>query len=132
MLTSRIQRFLTFSHRCLTLPAFICLMALLSIGPVTPAQDKSGENAAFYDAQIKPILQANCFRCHGGEAKVKGGLNLTARAGLLKGGSSGPAIDLQEPERSRLVRAIRGQDEDVSAMPPGKKLTQGQIELLTK
>src|SRR5205085_2538486 len=57
--------------------------------------------------------------------KVKGGLLLDSREGLLKGGDSGPAIVPGEPEKSILVRAIRQTDE--LRMPMKEKLPDDQI-----
>ena len=40
---------------------------------------------------VRPILAAHCFDCHGDE-KQESGLRLDAAAGLVAGGNSGPAI----------------------------------------
>ena len=40
----------------------------------------------FFDKKINPILQKECYKCHGGIDKLKGELRLTSRAGILKGG----------------------------------------------
>ena len=61
-------------------------------------------------------------------AKLKGGLNLTTRAGLLAGGDSGPAVVAGKPEDSLLVRAIRYHDEP--RMPPEKRLGEVEIQNL--
>jgi mono/diheme cytochrome c family protein len=86
-------------------------------------------DAKFFDQQVLPILKANCFSCHGGEPKIKGGLNLTTRAGLLAGGDSGPAFDAADPKASRLLTAIRYEGE--YDMPPKGKLAGSQIATLT-
>ena len=43
----------------------------------------------FFEKDVRPILVARCFKCHGAEKKIKGGLRLTFRDGVLKGGDSG-------------------------------------------
>jgi hypothetical protein len=43
-------------------------------------------NADVYEKDIKPILVEHCFKCHGAEEKIKGGLNLTQRKTILAGG----------------------------------------------
>lgn len=53
------------------------------------------------------ILAERCVRCHGGQAE-KGGLDLRTRAGLLRGGDSGPVIEPGRPEASELVRVVSG------------------------
>src|SRR5579862_6454666 len=84
-------------------------------------------SVAFFETKVRPILKANCLSCHGESAS--GGLRLTSRAALLKGGNSGPAVSLQKPDDSLLLHAINYQGRQ---MPPGGKLPQAQIDLLTQ
>ena len=42
-----------------------------------PASDKQGVT---YAADVKPIFEKSCFKCHGGE-KIKGGLDIGTREG---------------------------------------------------
>jgi len=93
--------------------------------PASPAQ------VAFYEKEVLPILTDNCFKCHGGEAKVKGGLNFTTREGLIKGGDLGSAIDFKAPEKSLLLAMISYKDDD-HQMPPKAKLPQDKIDVLVK
>jgi hypothetical protein len=100
-------------------------------GAGQPAPSAAAEHVAFFEKDVWPLLQANCLSCHGGEAKVRGGLKLTSRADILKGGDGGPVVALDKPESSRLLAAINyGSDE--LRMPPKGKLSQGQIDILTK
>jgi hypothetical protein len=92
------------------------------------AEDKSVDGA-FFEKQVRPILQQHCFKCHG-EGKIRGGLRLTSRADLLKGGDSGPAISIDKPETSRLLQAINYRDG--LEMPPTGKLPAEKIEILTR
>ncbi len=55
------------------------------------------------DDEALRILEARCLECHHA-AKIKGGLDLTTREALLKGGETGPALVPGEPEKSRLWR----------------------------
>ena len=82
----------------------------------------------FFETQIRPILEAHCWKCHGGD-KTRGGLDLTHRAGLLAGGDLGPSVDLAEPAKSLLVEAINYQDLE---MPPTGQLPEASIALLTE
>src|SRR5262249_50104625 len=84
---------------------------------------------AFFEKQVLPILKTRCFKCHGGD-KVRGGLRLTSRAAVIKGGDSGPAVDLQNPNASRLLRAITFQDG--LEMPPNGQPLPKQIDVLTR
>ncbi len=76
---------------------------------------------AFFEARVRPVLAERCYACHSVRAKKqRGGLLLDSRAGLLKGGDSGPVIDPTRPEASLLVKAIRYADEALQMPPTGK------------
>ena len=80
------------------------------------------EQVAFFEKSIRPVLARECYGCHAATAeKVRGGLTLDTRDGLLKGGQSGPAVIPGDPKKSLLVKALRHADE-VKPMPPKKKL----------
>ena len=84
------------------------------------------EQVEFFEKKIRPIFVERCYKCHSAQAeKVKGGLLLDSREGLLKGGESGPAIVPGDPEKSILIRAIRQTDE--LRMPVKEKLPDDQI-----
>jgi mono/diheme cytochrome c family protein len=89
----------------------------------------AAEQVKFFETQVKPILKANCFTCHGEGTELSGGLRLTSRAGILKGGVSGPAVTPAKPSESLLVRAINYQGRQ---MPPTGNLPQAQIAILTR
>src|SRR3954447_14125452 len=93
----------------------------------TPTKTFSAAEVEFYEKEVEPLLKANCLSCHGGEAKIKGGLRLTSRDDVLKGGDSGAAISLDKPAQSLLLKAISYTDEDLK-MPPKGKLAPAQIE----
>ena len=40
-----------------------------------PAGKPSAKEAAFFTKEVLPVLEANCFKCHGG-GKSRGGLSL--------------------------------------------------------
>jgi hypothetical protein len=82
----------------------------------------------FFTQEVKPVLQEKCVACHSGE-KPQGGLRLTSREAVLKGGNSGPAVSLQTPGDSLLVKAVNYQGR---RMPPQGKLGQAQIDALTR
>jgi hypothetical protein len=86
-------------------------------------------DAAFFEKNVLPILEANCFKCHGGSRR-RGGLSLASRKGLLTGGDLGPAISLAKPDDSRLLKAINYQGG--LEMPPKGKLSTQQIDILTR
>jgi hypothetical protein len=80
------------------------------------AQDPAPDSPAYYDAKIKPVLSANCYKCH--TEKMAGGLRLDSRDAILKGGDSGPAIVVGDPAKSLLVTAIHQTDPDLKMRSP--------------
>ena len=115
----------------------LAIAAFLSLTHVGRADDTPAPTAAqvdFYQKEVRPILEANCARCHGkNPEKLRGGLNLTHRAGLLQGGDSGPGVDLKNPAASMLLKAVgyKNADETLN-MPPSGKLADAEIVVLTK
>ena len=97
----------------------------------TPAVDEtpafSSDQIEVFEKEVVGILEANCLKCHGG-ASPKGGLDLTSREGILKGGESGAVIDLSSHADSVLLKAI---NYDGYEMPPTGQLSPKQIETLT-
>ncbi len=115
-------------------------LTLLLAGTVVVAARAAGPQFAktqldFFESKIRPLLADNCYKCHSATAeKLKGGLLLDTRDGLLKGGETGPAIVPGKPEQSLLIKAVSYSDPDLQ-MPPrkdgGKKLSDPQIADLT-
>jgi hypothetical protein len=101
-----------------TLPAILVLVAA---GPAL-ADD-------FFEREIRPLLVEKCQSCHG-DKKVRGGLKLTAREAVLKGGESGPALVPGKPLDSLLVKAIQYTGE--LRMPPTGKLSAPDIAKLQR
>lgn len=86
------------------------------------------ERMDFFEKKVEPILKKSCFECHGGGEKIRGELVLTNREDMIKGGESGPVIDLQNPKDSLFLSAINYEDYE---MPPSGKLPPEQIRILT-
>ncbi len=108
--------------------ASLCVLAL-SAGPAA-SQAPTAAGAEFFEKHIRPLLAERCLECHGGGKKVRGGLRLTARAELLRGGDSGPAVVAGKPDASLLIQAVRYRDD--LRMPPKAKLSDREIEALTR
>jgi mono/diheme cytochrome c family protein len=95
------------------------------------AEQTPSEAAEFFEREVRPLLVEHCQKCHGAEPKLKGGLNLTTRALLLKGGDSGAAVVPGKPDASLLIKAIRYADDDLK-MPPKSKLSEAAIAKLVR
>ena len=70
------------------------------------------------------ILEQRCLQCHGPSTR-SGGLDLSSRAGALKGGSRGPALAPTDPDGSLLLARIANDE-----MPPGSPLKAGERQTL--
>ncbi len=92
-----------------------------------------GDDLAFFESRIRPILSKHCHECHSAEAgKSKGGLSLDTREGIRSGGDSGPAVVPGAPSRSLLLKAIRHEDADLSMPPKAPKLPEAVIADFTR
>src|ERR1044071_1277489 len=79
-----------------------------------------------FEKDIRPILKAHCFECHGEGEKLKGGLDLRLRRLMLHGGDDGPVIVPGKPDRSPLFKLVQSGE-----MPKrDKKLTREQVALI--
>ncbi|HEX8915382.1 MAG TPA: DUF1553 domain-containing protein [Humisphaera sp.] len=96
-----------------------------------PAAGSSAGGAVDFNRDVKPILAAKCYDCHG-PAKQKGGIRLDA-ASALKGGDSGlPLFVAGKPAESHLIKLVRGEDKDEVMPPKGERLTAAQIHTLSR
>src|SRR5690348_9687599 len=77
-----------------------------------------------FERRVAPLLRQRCLSCHNADRK-RGGLDLTSRAGLLRGGADGPVVAPGKPGQSRLLEMVSGAK---PAMPrSGKKLTADEV-----
>ncbi|MBL9173576.1 MAG: PSD1 domain-containing protein [Verrucomicrobiales bacterium] len=83
-------------------------------------------SAPTFEKDVRPILKAHCFDCHGEGDQRKGGLDVRLRHLLLKGGDDGPVIVPGKPDQSELLRRVQSGD-----MPKrDKKLSAPEIATL--
>jgi hypothetical protein len=87
--------------------------------------------AADYMKEVKPLLQARCYACHGA-LKQKGGLRLDTAAAIRKGGEGGSAIQAEAPETSLLLGRVSSSDDGERMPPPheGEPLAKAEVEIL--
>ena len=104
----------------------------VDLSKLPPAAQKAGVT---YAADVKPILDHGCVKCHGAE-KPKGHLRLDSLEGALKGGEDGKVIVPGDSAASVLVQnAGRAGDPDNYMPPPQNKagippLSREQVSLL--
>ena len=103
----------------------LCCLALFSV-----QSTKRSEAAVDFEKDIRPILEENCWHCHG-EDEQESGLRLDKRAMMLRGGDYGlPTLVPGHPEKSYLIEVVEHRDPDMAMPTDGDKLPEQQIELL--
>ncbi len=97
--------------------------------PASPvAAHHQQDEAGVFASQIRPILGARCYQCHGPDLQ-QNGLRLDSLAAILKGGQNGSVVIPGDGDKSPLVRHILGLDRP--RMPFGAPpLSADQVELI--
>ena len=111
------------------------ILLLAGYTPIVPADEDaavvSRAPTADFELQVKPILAAKCFDCHGPDVQ-ESHLRLDRRAAVLRGGDSGePAILPGDAANSHLMKLVSG-TEAGKVMPPddADRLTTDEVQLL--
>ncbi len=96
--------------------------SLLSLPLVITADD------VLYEQDVRPILKAHCFLCHGEEGVTEANLDLRLARFISQGGDSGPAIVAGKSAESILLDRIESGE-----MPPeDKTLSPREIETIRR
>jgi mono/diheme cytochrome c family protein len=115
-------------HRLGSAPATVCAGICAAIVILYMARLAPADETLFRD-EVAPIFEIHCVRCHQGEA-AKGGLDLSSRQALEKGGESGAAVVRNKPDDSLLWQYISG---DSPEMPKGEPaLSAQQIAIIRR
>ncbi len=110
-----------------------CVPILLFIAAPLAAAEPAAPD---FNREVRPILSAHCFKCHGPDDKVReAGLRLDRReAATAKLESEAIAIVPGQPEKSELVRRVFSTDEAELMPPPAanKALSAQQKDTLRR
>jgi hypothetical protein len=129
------RRFKILNVRILQTAVHVFAVIALVSGSLFPLSNLTGQefnstDVEFFENKIRPILVEHCLQCHGSdENKIRGGLLLTSRKEMIKGGDSGPAIVLGKPKESLLISSVHYDDFE---MPPKGQLGETEIAALEK
>jgi cytochrome c553 len=82
----------------------------------------------FFESKVRPVLANKCYACH--SSSRMGGLDMTTRDAILKGGNTGTVLIPGKPDESVLLQAVNHTHPKLK-MPPGGKLAEGEIRDLT-
>jgi mono/diheme cytochrome c family protein len=116
------------SHRMRFPAVALAGVALVAGSGAAVAQSLTSEQNAFFENKIRPIFANHCYKCHSAaDSKIKGGLAVDSKDGLLNGGNTGPAIVPGDPQKSLLIEAVRYANPDFQMPPKGEKLSPQQI-----
>ncbi len=100
-------------------------LLIFIVAGAVPFQSAYADPLSF-EKDVRPILKAHCFHCHGESGVTEGSLDVRLRRWLISGGDSGEAIQPGEPEDSLLLDRVSSGE-----MPPGdKRLTPEEIARL--
>src|SRR5262245_19460434 len=91
-----------------------------------PAERPDPRAIEFFEKHVRPVLVEKCQSCHGSKDQ-RGGLRLDSREAVLKGGYTGPAVVAGQPDRSLLLKMVRGEGE--LRMPPKQKDALGRAQI---
>ncbi len=108
------------------LASMLSLALTLALG----AQSASPDDTEYFEQQVRPILAARCFECHGPEGRAKGGLRLATRAGFLAGGDSGPVVEAAGKVDAAVFLEAIGYEDEFLQMPPQAKLPDEELAVL--
>lgn len=114
------------------LPGLLAALAaaLGCLPAVAAAPDEA--RLAFFEQRIRPVLVEQCYECHSAQSKkLKGGLRLDTRAGVLRGGETRAAIVPGDASRSLLIESVGYGNRDLQ-MPPKKRLPDSVVADLRK
>ncbi|MBY0505668.1 MAG: DUF1553 domain-containing protein [Bryobacteraceae bacterium] len=100
-------------------------VVLFAVAACAAAQAPDPDARDFFENRIRPVFVKNCLPCHS-ETRM-GGLDMSSREGLLKGGQIGPSLVPGKPDESLLVQAVTHTHERLR-MPAGQpRLSDRQI-----
>jgi Protein of unknown function (DUF1553)/Protein of unknown function (DUF1549)/Planctomycete cytochrome C len=122
LLTGHLMRFADKVRKLFLVSGTIGLCLLVLVCSCSIGQASGSDNNLFFQSKIEPVLKKACYSCHSSDSEeLGGGLSLESPSRLRTGGDSGQAINLEQPEQSLILQALR--HEGGLAMPPdGPKL----------
>ena len=105
-----------------------CFVGVVSFFPSFFGIALNGEEQAFFESKIRPVLAQKCYECHSAQAKkIKGGLRLDHISLIKKGGDTGSAIESIDGLEPLLLEVLSHENPDLE-MPPKEKLPVSVID----
>jgi len=110
---------------CRTLVFLLAFVLVVGIATSGIANDSRVD----YTRDIKPMLKARCYSCHGA-LKQEADLRLDTGTWIRKGSSTRSAITTEPAHASVLMERVSAKDESERMPPDGQPLSAAQIDLL--
>ncbi|HEV3057757.1 MAG TPA: ankyrin repeat domain-containing protein [Vicinamibacterales bacterium] len=109
------------------------LLCVLAMSLPLAAQQRTAMPSASsgkvdYEKDVKPLLEQNCYACHG-DTVQQSGLRLDLRQNALRGGDYGPVILPGQSAESKLIKRLVDGDGGMQ-MPPTGPLSPEDIGVL--
>ena len=102
------------------------LLAAFVLGAMVPVGIARADGVD-YERDIKPMLKARCYACHGA-LKQEAGLRLDTGGLIRQGGDSGAAVEVGQPDASLLLEKVIAEELGERMPPEGEPLSAVQIE----
>src|SRR5437763_16041986 len=93
--------------RKLSTSAARCVHRLLACGLIAAVSIAAADKVVSFSADIQPILESSCWKCHGGSIQLSK-LDLSTREAALEGGAKGTAIVPGKAGESKAYRLVAG------------------------
>jgi hypothetical protein len=106
--------------KCLTFALLISQFEIVELNILA-------EEQATFHKDVADIFEQHCLRCHSSQ-NAKGGLSLSTRSDIAKGGESGKLVFVNRPDESLLIDMVSGSNPSMPA--EGIPLTATEIAVL--
>ncbi len=109
--------------------AGLLLSGALGSGLLAPASIAAADAPVSWWRDVTPLFKRSCNGCHNPN-KMKGEVDTSTFAGLMKPGKQGPNLVVGDPDKSLLVSSISGKEPD---MPKeGDSLSAAEVALIAR
>ena len=89
--------------------------------------EQSAKDSEFFESRIRPVLIANCYKCHNSSGKSESGLAVDSRDAFRKGGDRGLTIVPGDPAGSPLIGILKHEVAGLVMPKDGAKLSDEVI-----